>query len=343
MKKVLKIGLLLGLFCSIVFPGAGWAKVITLTLASQGTETSWGHISAVEPWAKQVEQATNGKLKIQIYAGQTLTKGIDTWDATRTGIADIGWCFHGYWPGLTPRADVISLPALPFKTAEKGSEVLWKLYEKFPSIQQEFEANKVLLLYTSSPYLLITRTKQVKTLEDIKGLKIRVTGGPPTDQMKALGGVPMLIPMPDNYVSLQRGVLDGMGAPWEAIHGYRLFEVVKYYTDAPFSAVYFSISMNKRKWDGLSKEMQEAIMSVSGLKGSKFWGKNWFDTAKDALMERAASNGKTIEVYNLPQAERDRWLAVSGKPLWDNWVKNMESKGQKDAQVILDATLEMMK
>jgi TRAP-type C4-dicarboxylate transport system substrate-binding protein len=59
--------------------------------------------------------------------------------------------------------------------------------------------------------------KPVSTLDDIKGLKIRMSGGPPTDMMKALGGVPMLIPMPDNYISLQKGVIDGMGAPWEAI------------------------------------------------------------------------------------------------------------------------------
>ena len=45
-------------------------------------------------------------------------------------------------------------------------------------------------LWTSHPYFLITSKKQVKTMEDIKGLKIRVVGGPPTDQMKALGAVP---------------------------------------------------------------------------------------------------------------------------------------------------------
>jgi len=343
MKKVLNITMILCICCLLGIPAAVSAKTIKLNLASQNPETSWGHISALAPWVKQVEEATKGQVKIQVYAGQTLCKGKDTWDATKSGIADIGWCFQGYWPGLTPLADVISLPALPFDTAEKGSEVLWKLYEKFPSIQKEFADVKVLLTYTSNPYLLITRDKQVKTMEDIKGLKIRTTGGPPTEQMKTLGGVPMLIPMPDNYISLQKGVIDGMEAPWEAIHGFRLYEVVKYYTQTPFPAVYFSISMNKNKWNSLPKDVQDAIMSVSGLKGSKFWGKNWFDTAKDAVMERAAEAGKKIDVYKLPDAERERWLAVSGKPLWGQWVKSMEAKGHKDAQAILDASLELLK
>ena len=321
----------------------GAAKTITLTFANQNPDTSWSGMNAIGPWAKQVEEATGGKVKVQVFYSQTLTKGKDTWEATKNGIADIGWCFHGYWPGLTPLADVISLPALPFNSAEKGSEVLWKLYEKYPSIQDEFADNKVLLLFTSNPYVLITTKKQVKTLEDIQGMKIRMSGGPPTDMMKAIGGTPMLIPMPDNYISLQKGVIDGMGAPWEAIHGFRLYEVVNHYTEAPLPAVYFSIAMNKKKWESLPAEIQDAIMSVSGLEGSKFWGKNFFDTAKDGVMAKTKEAGKNIEIYSLPDDERERWLAKGGKPIWDQWVQKMEAKGLTDAQKILDDALEMMK
>ena len=342
MKKTILIAFVLIAF---VFSAASIAaaKSITLTFANQNPDTSWGGMNAIGPWAKQVEKATNGKVKVQVYYSQTLTKGKDTWEATKNGITDIGWCFHGYWPGLTPLADVVSLPALPFKTAEKGSEVLWKLHEKYPEIQKEFSANKILLFYTSNPYILITTKKPVKNLDDIKGMKIRMSGGPPTDMMKALGAVPMLIPMPDNYISLQKGVIDGMGAPWEAIHGFRLYEVVKYYTDTPFPAVYFSIAMNKRKWNKLDKDVQDAIMSVSGLQGSKFWGRNFFDTAKDGIMQKAKETGRSIEVIPLSSSERQRWLEVGGKPIWDQWVKKMKAKGFANAQDILDTAIELSK
>lgn len=340
-KRVFFVSVILGIVLG--FAVAGAAEPITLTFANQNPDTSWSGMHAIGPWAKQVEEATGGRVKIQIYYSQTLCKGKDTWEATKNGITDIGWCFHGYWPGLTPLADVVSLPALPFKTAEKGSEVLWKLYQKYPAIQKEFADNKILLLFTSNPYILITTQKPVKTLEDIKGMKIRMSGGPPTDMMKALGGTPMLIPMPDNYISMQKGVIDGMGAPWEAIHGFRLYEVVNYYTEAPFPAVYFSIAMNQRKWDSLPKDIQDAIMSVSALEGSKFWGRNFFDTAKEGVMEKVKTTGKTIEVYALPDDERQRWLEVAGKPIWDQWVKNMEAKGHSDAQGILDSAIELSK
>ena len=91
-----------------------------------------GPIPRPAPWVKQVEEATQGRVKLEVYPSQTLIKGMDMWRGIRSGIADMGWCVQGYWPEQTPLADVASLPFLPMNTAEKSSEMLWKLYEKFP-------------------------------------------------------------------------------------------------------------------------------------------------------------------------------------------------------------------
>ena len=148
------------------------AQEIKLTFADQNSPTGWGPAHALYPWVKQVEEATKGRVKIEVFPSQTLIKGIDMWKGVSSGIADIGWCVQGYWPEQTPLSDVMSLPFLPIKTAEQGSEVLWKLYEKYPSIQKEYGAIQPLVLHTTSPNFLITAKKQVKTLEDMKGLKI---------------------------------------------------------------------------------------------------------------------------------------------------------------------------
>jgi len=177
----------------------------------------------------------------------------------------------------------------------------------------------------------------------MKGMKIRVVGGPPTEQMKALGAIPTLIPMPDTYLSMDRGVIDGMGAPWEAIHGFRLYEIVKYYTIVPLSAVYFSMSMNKAKWESLPKDIQQAIMSVGGLDGAKFWGKNWFDTAEGGVEELIKKGNYQMTKYTVPPDELAKWSKVAGEPLWKDWVKRMEGKGRPDAQKVLDAALELLK
>jgi TRAP-type transport system periplasmic protein len=343
MKKRGLLVLLVSLCLVLMLAAPSLAQVIKLTLADQNADVGWGPVHALQPWVKQVEEATKGKVQIQIYPSQTLVKGTDIWNAVKTGMADMGWCFHGYWADMTPLSDVITLPFLPFSTAEKGSEVFWKLYEKFPSIQKEYKDVQVLTMWASSPYFLITTKKQVKTMEDLKGLKVRVVGGPPSEQMRALGAIPTLIPMPDTYLSLDRGVIDGMGAPWEAIHGFRLYEVAKYYTIVPLSAVYFTMSMNKAKWEGLPKDVQQAIMSVGGLKGAKFWGRNWFDTAEQGVIDAAKKGNYQVDKYIVPSDELAKWRKVAGEPIWTDWVKKMEGKGRTEAQQVLDAALQLLK
>jgi TRAP-type C4-dicarboxylate transport system substrate-binding protein len=236
---------LAGLIAASFACASAAAQEIKLTLADQNSPTGWGPSHALQPWVKQVEEATKGRVKIEVYPSQTLIKGVDMWKGIRGGIADIGWCVQGYWPEQTPLSDVMSLPFLPISSAEKGSEALWKLYEKFPSVKKEYSEIEPLLLYTSSPNLLVSK-RPVKTLDEFKGLKWRVLGGPPTEMAKALGAVPTLIPMPDVYQSLDKGVVDGAAAPWEAVQAFRLYEVARNYTMAPFYVAYFSLCANKR-------------------------------------------------------------------------------------------------
>ncbi len=338
-NKLLCLSVIAALF-GIIAPSG--AQEIKLTLADQNPPAGWGPVNALQPWVKKVEAATKGRVKIEVFPSQTLVKGGDMWRGVRSGIADIGWCFHGYWPDQTPLSDVMTLPSLPFKSAEKGSEVLWKLYERFPAIQKEYSDIVPLTLWTSHPYFLLTTKKQVKTLDDLKGLKIRVTGGPPTEQMKALGAVPTPMPMPDVYEALDKGVIDGMGAPWEAVLSFRLYEVAKYYTMVPLSSVYFSLCANKQKWQGLPKEVRDQIMSVSGIEGARHWGKNFYDTPEQAVVDKAKAGNHEMIRYNVPDAEVERWRKIGAEPVWEAWVKKMEDKGNKDTRKILNTTLDLL-
>ncbi len=318
-------------------------QVITLKYANQNPEAGWDGQNASLPWLRQIEKATNGAVKMQGYFSQSLFKGADTWEALKANQADVAWCFHGYWAGMTSLADVIALPFMPVPSAEKGSEVLWKLYEKYPSMQKQFEANKVVLLWTSNPYFLVTTKKQVKTLDDLKGMKIRTTGGPPTEMTKALGAVPTPMGMPDVYMNLEKGVIDGALLPWEAILSFKLFEVGKYYTYAPFHVVYFSQSFSRASWDKLPKTIQDQIMSVSGVTGSKFWGKNMFDTAAKEVRNIIKDKKYEMIEYTLPAAELEKARKLTGEPLWEAWVKAQEGKGFKEARDILNTAVQLLK
>jgi TRAP-type transport system periplasmic protein len=84
-------------------------------------------------------------------------------------------------------------------------------------------------------------------------------------------------------------------------------------------------------------------MSVSGLAGAKFWGHNFFDTAEAAAIERAKAGNYEMDRYDVPPAEVAQWSKIAGEPIWNEWVKKMEGKGQKDARTVLDSALSLLK
>ncbi len=150
MKKRIGIGFI-GIVLVLMFTAPSFAQVIKLRLADQNPPQGWGPVNALQPWIKKVEAATKNRVKIEVYPSQTLCKGPDTWNSVKSGVADIGWCNHGYWPEMTPLFEAITLPALPCRSSEHGSGVLWQLYEKFPSIQKEFKDVHPILIWTSPP------------------------------------------------------------------------------------------------------------------------------------------------------------------------------------------------
>lgn len=293
------------------------------------------------PWLRLVEKATGGKVKFEEYFAQTLAKFPDTWEANKGGISDFAWNFHGVFPGMTTLSDVVSLPFMPFKSSEQASAILWKLYEEFPNLSKQYKDNKVLLTWMTEPYYLITTKKQVKTMEDLKGLKLRIIGGPPTEVFREMGAVPVMIPMPENYMNMQKGVTDGMGTVWEATYSFRLYEVVKYYTYAPLYMGYFTITVNWDTWNRLPPDIQKAIESESGLKGSKFWGRTMFDDIRPIGRELVKEKGYEMIEYTLPPEELARWQEVA-QPFYEKWVKDREAEGYSEAQQIMDRVLELI-
>ena len=155
------------------------------------------------------------------------------------------------------------------------------------------------------------------------------------DMLKALGAVPVVMPMPDVYMALQKGTLDGVMADWEPIQGFRFYEVAKYVTtNTPFSYSLFTLIMNKAKFNSLPPEAKAAIEKHSGMEASASLSEGFAYSARE-VAKPLADEGKVV-IYELPAAERERWIKIGGTPAWENWVKDMEKKGFKNAREILD-------
>jgi TRAP-type C4-dicarboxylate transport system substrate-binding protein len=312
-------------------PGGGEAqdKPIELKLSSWVGIGHNHHTNVLVPWAKMVEERSQGRLKVTIYPGGTLGKPADHWDMIKDGIADIGWGVHNYTPGRFPLTSVGDLPFI-FKTAKGGSRALWELYLK--DLQKEHEGVKVLWLFQIAPTHIHTTRKPVKTLEDLAGLKLRSGGGQLAAIVKQLGAIPVTMAAPESYNALERGVVDGTVFPWEAIFGFKLYEVIKYDTVVNLNSATFFVTMNLKKYESLSPDLKQVIDDLSGGWGAEFAGAAW-DQGEEPGMAAAKQAGATI--YTLPPAELQRWIQKT-KPVEDAWIASMEAKGLPGRQVLAD-------
>ena len=271
-------------------------------------------------WGKEVEKRTNGKVKIEYYPGQTLTKAKQVYDGTVQGMSDIGFCLFAYNRGRFPLMEVVDLP-LGYPSGKVATQVANEVYKKFKP--KELDDVKVMYLHAHGPGLLHTKDKAVKKMEDLKGLKIR-SHGTTAKVVEALGGTPVAMPMPELYQALQRGVVDGGMYPVETNKGWRMAEVVKYCTEN-YSNAYtttFYVVMNKAKWNSLPKDAQEVIMQINEEWIPKH-GAAW-DKSDQVGREFMLKKGRKF--IKLSPAEAARWKKATD-PVLGSYVKQASAKG----------------
>jgi len=191
---------------------------------------------------------------------------------------------------------------------------------------------KVLWLFHTAPFQVHTTRKPVKTLEDLAGMKLRSGGGQVAAVVKQLGAIPVTMAAPESYNALERGVVDGTVFPWEAIFGFKLYEVIKYHTVVNLNVATFFITMNLKKYESLSPDLKKVIDDLSGVWGAEFTGAAW-DKGEEEGIAAAKQAGATT--YTLPPAELQRW-SQKVKPAEDEWIASMEAKRLPGRQLLVD-------
>ena len=182
-------------------------KPIELSFAGTSPPKASPYRNAFLPWSKEVEKQTNGKVKVKFYFTQTLAKDKDQYDAVVDGIADLGWMAHSMKPGRFPLISVMELPFLCPNTFV-GAKVIGELYNKYPQIRKEHEDVHLMFLWSTLPYEIHTSKKPVRTLEDIKGMKLACPPGAAAT-LQMLGATPVTMGLADVYQAVQKGVTDG--------------------------------------------------------------------------------------------------------------------------------------
>ena len=282
------------------------------------------------PWAKEIEQRTNGMVKTEFYLSSTLIKPRDAYRGVVKGIADVGYIRHSTTPGRFPLISVVELPFMA-PSSEVGARVLNELYGKFPEMQAEHKDVHLLALGCGVPIELHTVKKPARTLEHIKGMKI-ATAKSGAVALEGAGAVPVVMITPDFYGALEKGVVDGLAIPYGALGGWKLYEVTNYHTNAHMGVATFWVAMNKDTWNRLPTDIQKIITEVSDKIPTTF------SSAITDEMNRTVGKVKKLghEIIALSPGEMARWRATA-KPEWDKWAKAMEAKGLPGRAVLDEA------
>lgn len=253
-----------------------------------------------EPWARKVEADSNGRLKVEVYPSATLSKADTAYESTVKGTIDIGSQVQGYTSGRFPLTQIAELPGLSNSSTQTGC-MLQTLYEN-GAISSEYEDSHLLFMFATGPGTLHTTDKLIRTPEDMEGMRIRRPSAVAGDIIESMGASPVGLPANDIYTSLQRGVVDGLSFPWEAITTFKLDELTKYHTNIPFYSSALMMTMNKDKYESLPDDLQKVIDDNSGMALTKKVGKMWDRTDSIGLQ---AARDRGDEVIDIPDPLND--------------------------------------
>ena len=300
-------------------------KPIELRFATPVPETGGKHIHGHAPWAKRVEEATNGRVKMILYPGGSLAAEKDMFDAVVGGITDIGWFDAAMAAGRFPlTTGVYSMPGAGIGDATIASWVIWNLYKNTPEIQAEFSDVQVLLLHAFAPLAIGTKSAPVRSMDDVKGLKLRCPPGGTAELVDLAGGTVVSMVPKEIYISLERGILDGNVMGWEGHGAFRITEIAKHFTPVPaFGGPQFVMAVNKDKWNSLPDDVKEGILSVSGDEGALLYGRGGDISSQEVIDEIKSFGGQIIQ---MSPAEEERWNKLA-EPLQTKILGDLKTKG----------------
>ncbi len=290
-------------------------------------------------WAKQVESATQGRVKVRLLP-KAVASPPGTFDAVRDGLADVSVSVHGYTPGRFPMTKMAEFPFLG-DSAEAISVAYYRTYMKHMAKLDEHKGLVLLSLMTHGPGQIYMTKQKVTSLSELANQKIRVGGGVVVNITKAIGAVPLLKPASETYEILKSGIADGIFFPKDSVPAFKLVPLINHMTVVPGGLynVSFGLWMNEAKFKSLPKADQDAIMKVSGENYARMAGKVW-DGADDAGLKSMQAGAIIVRTAG-PELVAE--IKAKTDPLEKAWYDQAKAKGIDGAAVMAEFRAEIQK
>lgn len=279
-------------------------------------------VQAVIFMGRLIEARTNGRHSVRVFHSRQLGEEKETIEQTRVGAIDLNRTNIAPLGSFVPLANVLALPFL-FRSVKHLYAVLdGPIGEE---ILASFEAHGFvgLTFYDSGARSLYTRTRAVRTLDDLKGLRIRVQQSElMIDLIRTLGAVPIALPYGQVQTGLTTGLIDGAENNWPSYVTTNHYKVARYYTVTEHTMSPEVLVMSKPAWDSLSDE-DKVIFRQAARASSRFMRKQW--AALEEESRRIAQTAGNIIITDFPrqsfqQAVSSIYAKTTGDPVFKRLI-----------------------
>jgi TRAP-type transport system periplasmic protein len=283
-------------------------------------------LSMHKPWMEKVEKESGGRIKFEAYPAMQLGgTPVQLYDQARDGVVDIIWTLPGNTAGRFPRVEVFELPFY-MNNAEATSRAYWEYVQTM--CPDEFKDTHLIALHVHGPGMFHMKNKQIKTVDDLKGQKVRGPTRQITKMLGYVGATPVGMPLPSIPDALSKGTIDGAVIPWEVVPSVKVHELTKFHSEfaADAGALYtttFVMAMNKAKYDSLPADLKKVIDNNSGIETSGWLGKT--QQGNDPVGRKsAADRGNNIHVIPATAAAEFKRKAALVEV---EWIEDMNKRG----------------
>lgn len=279
---------------------------------------------------EQVEAASNGEIRIEIYPASQLYKDSEVPQAVSSGAIEMGVASLTLFAGTVPAVDVFYVPFL-FDSPELVKAALEPGSPIRRPIEEEILKTGARILWWQ-PYgstILLAKKEPVRTPEDIRGKKVRVFGRTLGRWVEIVGGVPVLISASEQFLAYQRGVVDIGMTGMVTVRPRKLDQVMQAITKVPIADIEFVVVINEGVWQSLTDDQRRILAEAAAV--AEVDAKERIVVDERENEEYAISNG--MVVYTPTAEEMELWRRAS-EPMFAWFAENA---GELGAQLVEEA------
>ena len=326
-QKILQ-ALLVGVFALTLLPAVVPAqKKIKWNFSIQGQRRAFTEGLEL---VKVLMEKADPNFELNIVYGNALSPARQNLDGIRIGAFESAFVFAGYHPGKLPMAMVLELPFL-LPTDHRKKNAAEVEIKNHPIIRNELRNrwNAVFFLNAFLPTYELMGKVRIASVKDFQGVKTRLSG-PNAAILKMFGAIPTMVPAPQGYEAVDRGMIDVFGLPYTYAFGaYRIYEVSKYTTEGLAmggGSIFFVATVDA--WNGLPKKLMDMMPEFRRRNDERL-----IEAYAQADKKWRPIFDKRLEIVPFPASERAKLLAKA-KPVWEKWEKDNNAKGFPATEIL---------